>query len=75
VNWRERRLDPASDRIVVRGVRPDEPPITGPDKCPACGRTLVIRIEFDRGGTARVAALAWAVALAALAMGVIRWAC
>jgi hypothetical protein len=49
-DWRLRRLDPAQDRIIVRGVRPNEPPIEGPDECPSCGRPLVIRVTLDRGG-------------------------
>ena len=45
-----------------------------PDVCPGCARPLVIRVEFDRGGTARVEVLALLCGLAAIMMGAALWA-
>ena len=45
-----------------------------PDVCPACARPLVIRVEFDRAGAARVEVLALLCGLAAIMMGAALWA-
>jgi len=71
-SWRTHPIEPAS--YNVRGVHPNEPPTDVPDVCPGCGRTVVYHIEFDRGGAARVAVLAWVCVIAAFLIGAALWA-
>lgn len=46
-DWHAWRPPPGTVPIIV--LRDGEEP-SGPDRCPACGRPLVIRLEHDRGG-------------------------
>ena len=71
-DWRARLHEPTT--YTVCGVRDGEPPITGPDVCPECGRTLVYRVEFDRGGRVAIALLAAVCGMVVLAAAVL-WSC
>ena len=71
VNWQNWRPGPGecSIKVTPHGEAPDVP-----DVRPGCARPLVIRVEFDRGGAARVEVLALLCGLAAVVMGVALWA-
>ncbi len=46
VDWSNRRPDPSE--VKIRVVQASEDP--GPERCASCGRQLVLRVEWDRGG-------------------------
>ncbi len=46
-DWRAWK--PSPSELSVRVVHGDAEP-RGPNTCASCGRPLVIRVEFDRGG-------------------------
>ena len=71
VYWKSWRPGPGECSITL--TPHGEAPAV-PDVCPGCARPLVIRVEFDRGGTARVEVLALLCGLAAIVMGAALWA-
>ena len=71
VHWKNWRPEPGECSITL--TPHGEAPAV-PDVCPGCARPLVIRVEFDRGGTARVEVLALLCGLAAIVMGAALWA-